>query len=542
MNEPTEESLPPESEPVVLHNKKWRKWPAVVILLIALIGLVLSKVFLADEQTTQSFSYYPIFLFTALGLSIWWTFFSRTKLKTRLFGWLGVVTVVILFNVLFKFERFTGDMLPSYSFRFASERTVEEFVSQQAESAELTEQKLKIGPQDWPEFRGVGRTGVVTNVGVDPDWDQNPLKEIWRHPVGLGWSSFVVVENHVFTQEQRGTKEAPKEAVVCYDLESGKQIWVHSDPVWFTEPLGGDGPRATPTFYDSHIYALGATGQLNCLEASTGKKIWSRNILVDAGANNLMWAMSASPLVYEDYVVTNPGIGPEGKDKSVIKYNRHTGEIVWGAGGHPASYVGPVLKTLGGVRQLVVYDGDGLTSYQEDSGEELWHYPWTNQPKVNSAIPEFFEDGTIFFSAGYNSGSARIKPVLKEDGSWGTEDVWVSPNVFRLKFNDGVVIGDYIYGLDDGVLACLDLNTGKRKWKRGRYGYGQLIQVDDYLLVLSEQGEIVLLEVSSKGPKVLAEVQAISGVTWNHPVVAGNKLLVRNAEEVACYELPLLKK
>ncbi|MCA9039616.1 MAG: PQQ-like beta-propeller repeat protein [Planctomycetaceae bacterium] len=537
MAEP-EPTVPSTLNPVV----KYRWWILAGILIIGVGLQIAACIHFADDRTSQVFSYYPVTGGTCFSLILWWCFASGLSRRTRLVG-LGMLALpAIVFVSLFEYKRFQGDMVPTWEWRWqtsAEEKRSVFLASQSDVNSDLTQQTLTVSEGDWPQFRGVNRDGTVLNLGLDPDWETHPPELLWKHPVGMGWSSFAVVGDYVFTQEQRGTKEAPEESVVCYDLNTGDQRWVYADPVWFSETLGSDGPRATPTFFDSKIYALGATGILNCLDASTGKLIWTRNILEDAEAENLVWAMSASPLVYEDYVVCNPG---GDKNKAVVKYNRHDGSIVWQSGNGAAGYAGAVLATWNDVRQLIVFDGDKLGAYADETGEELWSYPWTNQPKVNAALPVVLDDGTIFISSGYGVGSARLKPVQEADGKWNVTADWVAKNRFRLKFQDAVLIGDYAYGADDSVLACLDLSNGKRLWKKGRYGYGQIIRVDDYIVVLSEQGELALVKATPEGMTELYKKQALQGgITWNHPALAENKLLIRNAEEVACYALPLKK-
>ncbi|QDU79848.1 outer membrane biogenesis protein BamB [Polystyrenella longa] len=522
---------------------KYRWWILLGIIIIG-GGLQTAAWFhYDDERTAQVFSFYPVTGGTGLALVLWWTFVSGFSKRTRLAGLALMALPAIVFLTLYKYERFQGDMLPTWSWRWqpsAAEKRANFISAQNSGDGELEQVTLSVSEGDWPHFRGDDWDGTVLDFGLDPDWDANPPQLLWKHPVGMGWSSFAVVGDYVFTQEQRGTSEKPEESVVCYDLQTGDQRWVYADPVWFSETLGSDGPRATPTFFDSKIYALGATGILNCLDASTGKLIWSRDILEDAEAGNLTWAMSASPLVYDDFVVCNPG---GDQNKSVVKYNRNDGSIVWQSGSRAAGYAGAVLATIGDVRQLLVFDGDGLGSFGEATGEQLWFYEWTNQPKVNAALPVVLDDESIFISSGYAVGSARLKPVQDEDGAWAVEEVWVSKNKFRLKFQDAVLIGDYAYGADDGILAALDLSTGKRLWKKGRYGYGQIVRVDDYIIVLTEQGDLALVEATPEEMTELYRMPALQGgITWNHPAVAGDKLLIRNAEEAACYVLPRKEK
>ncbi|HID23275.1 MAG TPA: hypothetical protein EYP14_12850, partial [Planctomycetaceae bacterium] len=391
---------------------------------------------------------------------------------------------------------------------------------------------LEVTSDDWPGFRGPNRDGVVLDAALRTDWKAHPPKLLWRHPVGIGWSSFAVVDGLCFTQEQRGEKEL----VVCYDFDTGQQIWTHSDQARFSEVLGGDGPRATPIVHESRVYALGAEGILNCLDAKTGKRLWSRNILKDARTDNLMWGMAASPLVYEHKVIVTPG-GRDGRH--VAAYDCKTGQIVWFGGSHRAGYSAPRVEAVDGIPQILVFGGDGLSGFDPDTGKELWFVEWPTNEQINVAQPILYRDEAILIGSGYGRGSA-LYDIVREGGTWKLDPTprWKSLHL-KLKFNGAVLRGDFVYGLDEGILTCLDMRTGRRRWKRGRYGYGQLLLVGDVLLVQAEDGQVVLVEASPDRPRELARFQAIEGKTWNHPVLCRQRLLVRNADEAACYDLRL---
>jgi outer membrane protein assembly factor BamB len=340
------------------------------------------------------------------------------------------------------------------------------------------------------------------------------------------------VGDRIFTQEQRRNEEV----VVCYHAQTGRQLWVHADSVKFDEPMGGVGPRATPTLFDSRLYTLGATGILNCLDAITGEPLWpqSVNILEDAGADNLEWAMAGSPLVYDDLVVVNAG-GRQGR--GVIAYDRFSGTIRWATGNDPASFCAPRLETINGVRQILIFDGFGLKGHDAATGDELWRTrEWTNEPKVNAAGPIVRDGHRIFIASGYGVGCGLFK-IMFADGSWSVREEYVRPNRFKLKFNDAIYYDNHLYGLDEGILACHNFDTGRRVWKRGRYGYGQLLLVHDVLLIQAESGEVALVEANPNAFREIARFQAIDGKTWNHPVLHRGRLFVRNAQEAACYDL-----
>lgn len=475
-------------------------------------------------------------------LLIWWTFFSGWSAKVR-YGTvaLGIVLLVAFFRV-FRVERFDGDMTPtrlSYRWVPSADEKAREFLKQSASTTETVatpEEPLVATEGDWPGYRGTGRDGIVRDFAFRADFANRPPKELWRHPVGRGWSSFAVVGDFAFTQEQRDDSEA----VVAYRFSDGKQVWIHLDKARFaaSDAQGGTGPRATPQFHDGKLYTLGATGILNCLEAKTGKLVWTKNILQDAGsggkpAANLEWGMAGSPLIVDQMVIVNPG-GPSGH--SVAAYNIESGDLVWSSGDHPATYASPSKATLLGQQVVLVPQGTGLACHAPDTGKELWFFPWTNGPKVCGALPVVFGDDSILYGIGYGEGTVRLKAAL-EGTNWSVTSQWHS-NRFRPKFNDFIVREGYAYGLDDGTLTCLDVESGKVKWKAGRYGYGQILLVGETLLLVSEEGQLVLIPAQPTKPEDPPRVPLLDGgITWNQPVLVHGKLLVRNAHEAACFDL-----
>jgi outer membrane protein assembly factor BamB len=479
-------------------------------------------------------------------LLVWWTFFSGWKREIR-FGAVGVVVAAIAgFFYFYKLDRFDGDMVPTRVVR-RSTPTAEEKARSYLEQLAIPlpavpEKNIEPGPlvatdSDWPGYRGPARDSIVRDVELRTDWESHPPKEIWRHPLGKAWSSFAVVGEMAFTQEQRGDREA----VVAYRLADGETIWVHSDDVRFSasDAQGGDGPRATPQFDGGRLYTLGGTGLLNCLDAATGRRLWSADILKDAGtdgkpAANLGWGMAGSPLVVDGLVIVQPG-GTNGH--SVAAYNTESGKREWSAGDRACSYCSPRVETIQGVRQILAFQATGLSALSLKDGTEFWFFPLENGPKVNAAQPLVLSENSVIFGCGYGVGTVRVD-VSHSKEEWPTEKRWQS-NRFRPKFNDFVFREGHIYGLDDGTLTCLDVETGTVAWKSGRYGYGQILLVGGVLLILSEDGRVVQVPATPAKPEPLASFQALdsSGITWNHPVLVRGKLLVRNGNEAACFNL-----
>ena len=389
-----------------------------------------------------------------------------------------------------------------------------------------------VEPGDWPGFRGPRRDGRAEGVRVATDWDKNPPRELWRHPVGPGWGSFAAVGDHLYTQEQRGDKEA----VVCYRADKGGEVWAYTDDTRFTETVSGAGPRATPTFHAGKIYALGANGRLNCLDAKTGEKKWSQDIVTDSGAAVPIWGFASSPLVFKGVVTVFAG-GPDGK--SVLGYDAESGDLKWHAGKGKLSYCSPHAATIDSVDQVLIATDAGLTSFDPAGGDVLWHHDWQTQADLARIVqPALLGDGDLLLGTGMTVGTRRVH-VGRTDGSWKDKEVWTTKAI-KPYFNDLVVYDGNLYGFDNNFFTCVGLDDGKVRWRERGYGNGQVLLLADQglLLVLAEKGEVALVEAKPGELKELGRFQALSGKTWNHPVVSRGKLYVRNGEEMACYQLP----
>ena len=380
----------------------------------------------------------------------------------------------------------------------------------------------------WPGFRGAKRDGIVRGVRIETDWSQKPPVAVWRRPIGPGWSSFAVSGNLVYTQEQRGEHEV----VSCYDLTSGKPIWLHRDAARFYESNGGAGPRATPTLSNGRVYTFGATGILNALDARNGSVVWSRNAASDTKTKIPGWGFAGSPLVVGDVVIVAAA-------SSLAAYDIANGNPRWFGATNNRGYSSPHLATIGGVPQVLLLNGDGVISVAPADGAVLWKHAWEGDSIVQPGITA---DGDVLIGSGSGLGSEvgvlRLK-VAQGPGGWTATERWISIGL-KPYFSDSVVHKDYAFGFDGSSLACIDLKDGARKWKGGSYGHGQIILLADQalLLVMSEEGELALVQAIPDQHTELARFKAIEGKTWNHPVLVGDILLVRNAEEMAAFRLP----
>jgi outer membrane protein assembly factor BamB len=385
-----------------------------------------------------------------------------------------------------------------------------------------------LAPADWTGFRGPDRQGVIHGVTIATDWKTRPPRLVWRQRVGPAWSSVIVIDDRLFTQEQRGELEC----VVCYESATGKELWVHNDKARFWETVSGAGPRATPTFADGRIYTVGGTGLLNCLNADTGQLCWSRDIRAEAEARIPMWGYSSSPLVVDGHVMVFAG-----GEASLRAYQALSGDPVWTAEAGAGSYSSPQLTTVAGKPQILILSESGLSSFDPADGSKLWQIGQAMQGAPRTLQPHLI--GSHQFVIGQlQAFGVSLIDVMKEANGWKVEELWRSTQM-KPEFPDFVVHEGHAYGFDGAIFSCIDLSAGKRTWKGGRYGRGQVVLLAEQkiLLVISETGEAILLAANPMESQELSKFQALNGKTWNHPVIAQDRLYLRNAEEMACYEL-----
>jgi outer membrane protein assembly factor BamB len=461
--------------------------------------------------------------FLSLAFVIWAV--ATRRLPDRIRHATMVATILIACGawLLVRQNGINGDHQAEFGWRWSKsteERLLAEAANEPSQPAAPT--PVAESPAKWPGFRGPQRDGIVRGVRIDPDWSGKPPVQLWRRPIGPGWSSFAVSGDLFYTQEQRGNNEV----VACYKATTGQPVWTHRDAARFFESNAGAGPRATPTLSNNRVYTFGATGILNALDAGNGSVLWTRNVASETNTKTPFWGFSSSPLVIGDLVI----VAASGQ---LVAYDVATGNRRWLGPNAGGSYSSPHLVTIGGVQQVLLVTGAGTTSVSPADGKQLWTDAWDSNSIVQPAVTA---EGDVLITSQEN-GTRRIAVAHNGDG-WSVRERWTS---YGLKpyFNDFVVHKGYAYGFDGRMLACIDLQDGEQKWKGGRYGNGQLVLLpdQDLLLVLSEEGELALVSATPDQFNERAKVPAIEGKTWNHPVLVGDILLVRNAEEMAAYRL-----
>ena len=497
-----------------------RLWPLYLLgggIVLAILLIWLPEASNRQRQVMSTMAVFMLAIFLAL---IWLLFASRLAWGRRLRYFGGLVLVIALGVGLFRIKGMSGDFVPILEWRWSTE---------DAAVAVAGGGATTLDARDWPQFLGPERDNRLRGFHLERDWTQHPPREVWRRPVGAARSSFAIVGGRAVTQEQHG----PEEQVVCYDLATGRKLWHHADSTRYETVIAGIGPHATPTIAGDRVFTLGATGILNCLELASGALIWSRDILADNEAEAHVWGISCSPLVLDSLVVVSAG-GPG--DRSLVAYHRENGAFVWGGGADKAGFSSPRLVSLAGREQILIFNNHSVVAHDPHSGIPLWSQPWDQVECI--ANPLLLPGDRVLVSTGYGIGAKLYQVHASPDGGLTSDVVWKSPRL-KAKFANMVYRAGFVYGLDDGVLVCLDPQDGKRRWKRGRYGHGQLILVDDILLIMSESGDVVLVEARPDRHVELARMTAFTGKTWNPPALAAPYLLVRTDREAACYELAL---
>lgn len=519
------------SEPRRL-KRVWMPIATLVVGVGSFTALVLAD---ALEPMQQFFLGLGIMLATPLLLVFWLLFFSGLLWRQRfLYLIVGSVAAAGLVFGLTKALRMDGSIggsgIPRLRWIWipSDEASAADLRIEDGEQIDLSYFK----ETDYPQFLGRGRDGVAHGVRLVRDWNAQPPKELWRKKIGLGWSAFAIAGDYAITQEQREDKEL----VVCYELKTGKVRWKHEHENRLKNPQGGgDGPRATPTIVNGRVYTLGGTGILDCIDGATGKNLWTRDTLGEHNLPNLIWGKSCSPLVFDNKVIVNGG---QEKRDCLLTYDRETGQPLWQAGDDDASYSSPALATLADMKQILSVNAHSVTGYDPQDGKVLWNFPWPGEmAKASQPVP--LPGDRVFVSAGYNVGCVVLHVTRGSDGQWTAEPVWVGRNKMCTQFSNVVLAHNCAFGLDCRVLACIDLETGERKWKGNTYNFGQIMLVGDLIVVQAEDGFVALVEANPNEFKEVARMPALNDKTWNNPVLSGPYLLVRNDKEAVCYQVPV---
>ncbi len=578
------------TEKPIRKYKHLRVWP-VFILLLSMLGLFLTR-FIPAVSDSDSIAVLVVSMMGPMLIGVlillWWLGFSRATWQERLVGFLGVIAIAAIvmftadqsvlgpaimiatipmglagfgigaltfgrlrsfkrtlvalliatcgfgFTTLIRSNGLWGNGKLDWGWRWINspEEALLAHRALASKDASLGTFEIEsaLESPEWPRFRGADRNGRSAGADFSTNWLGLPPEKVWTTSVGPGWSSFVVAGKLLFTQEQHGVDEA----VVCYNSETGQVVWTQKVESRFNDPIGGPGPRATPTLADGGLFVQGAQKMLHRLDPKTGDVVWAVNVAEIAERVAPTWGFSSSPLVVDSTVVVH--VGGEG-DKGTLGFDIETGALKWSAPAGDHSYSSPDLFKLNGKQYVSILTNAGLNLLDPVSGEMKLDYQWKCDG-YRALQPQVYKDSILLPTQ--TLGTRRIQ-IIEDETELSAKELWTS-RFLKPDFNDFVIQDQFAYGFDGKIFTCIDLETGERKWKRGRYGKGQVLLLvnSKLLLVLSEQGDLVLLKADPLEHIELAAIAALEGRTWNHPVVVGDKLYVRNGEKAICYRLPIV--
>ncbi len=378
---------------------------------------------------------------------------------------------------------------------------------------------------EWAQWRGPNRDGISSETGFLKSWSQEGPKVVWHIPFGDGYSGISIAQGKVYTMAAEGDDEY----VICLDASNGKEVWRFRSGAKFTEQRG-DGPRSMPTVHGDSVFALGAEGKLYALDAGDGTKLWAHNFVEEFDSKIPTWGFSSSPLIEGNLVLVEAG----GKDgKSIVAFDKKSGDVAWTTHTDEVGYSSPIAIDFGGVRQIIFLTSKTLLSLAPESGQIYWKYPWPEG--INIATPIFIPDDKIFISASYDKGAVLLRMIAGEDGI-GVEEVWKS-RVMKNHFNSSVLQGDYLYGFDNAILTCIEVNTGEEQWRQRGFGKGSLLLADGHLVILGDGGKLALVEANPSEYRETARFQLFDDKCWTVPTLAGGRLYLRTQKEMVCLDL-----
>ncbi len=363
---------------------------------------------------------------------------------------------------------------------------------------------------DWPTYGGPTRNWTSQETGWLSQWPADGPKRLWEAEVGIGFSSFTVANGKVYTVGWANEEDT----VYCFNAETGAKVWTHSYKAPLLDKYYEGGPGGTPTVDGDRVYTMSKIGDFFCLDAATGKEIWSKDVKMELGAKVPEWAFSCSPLVEDQMVILDVGV--------IAAFDKTSGNIIWRTEDYKAAYSSPVAADFEGTRCLVCFPEYGLVILDMKTGKEYSKFRWETKYGVNATCPVIMGN-KIFLSSGYKSGCGLFDIKL------GKEPVVVWKNKkMSTQINTAVLSGGYVYGFDEDILVCLDVNTGKLMWEQEDLGKGSLMLSDGKLIILSEQGELVIAEATSEAFKEISRAQVVGFKCWTVPVLANGRIYCRN--------------
>jgi len=369
---------------------------------------------------------------------------------------------------------------------------------------------LSLFAADWPQFLGPNRDGTTSDETFVSAWLKDGIKEQWRISIGAGFSGLAIQNNRIFTMDRNGKDEW----IVALQASDGKQLWrvrTGSSP---DDVYGGLGPRVTPSVDGDLVFTVSAQGDLLAFRAATGEQVWKRAMAAELGWRPPAEGTSCSPLIQDGRIYLIVG---GNKGNAFAAFDRKTGKTIWTSQEDRTSYSSAVRWDFSGFKQVLFLSGSNLFSLNADSGKLLWKYPWPTYDWVNVATPIVISPDRVFISAGYDQGAAMLRLKKKNDGTLEISEIWRNREM-KNHFNNSVYHNSAIYGFDNAILKSIDAQTGKTLWREKGFGTGSIVRGGNYLIILSDSGELACAKADPKALNLeakLPEIRLKSFVLWS---------------------------
>lgn len=387
---------------------------------------------------------------------------------------------------------------------------------------------VQVAPGEWNQWLGPNRDGKSPESGLLREWPAGGPEKVWQiGSLGAGYSSLAIAEGRLFTQ---GLKNG-KQVLIALDVSTGQTIWETPHGQRYSNGRG-DGPRGTPTVDGNRVYALGGDGNLVCAAATTGAIIWEKHLLKTYGGRNIRWGISESPLVDGSRVIVNAG----GPGASIVALDRETGAELWKTQSDKAGYSSAVAAVIDGVRHYIVFTGNAAVGVLAENGELLWRYNPVSNSTANIATP-IVRDNRVFLSSSYGTGCALLH--LKGTGkSIHASEVYFNRDM-RNHYSSSILLDGVLYGFSSRILTAMHFETGEVAWRDRSIGKGQLIYADRRLYILSEDGDVALIDPDPSGYREISrfEIGSRNFPTWTLPVISDGRLYLRDQELLYAYSI-----
>ncbi len=405
---------------------------------------------------------------------------------------------------------------------------------------------------DWTQFRGPNHDGISTEK-IQKSWPASGPRVVWKTPMNAGFSSFALGGGKAYSLELREVDGANQEVCVALDAASGREVWAMPLGIakyegggdsGTADNKGGDGPRSTPSYDGGKVYTISGRLVLDCFDASSGKQLWSHDVIKEFGGRNIGWESAASPLIEGDLILMAGG----GMGQALLAFNKNDGHVVWKGQDDKMTHSTPIATTILGERQIIFFTQKGLVSVSPKTGNVLWRYPF--KYSTSTAMTPIVSGDIVYCSAGYNVGSSACK-ISKSGSEYTATQLWMEPgNALANHWSTPVCKDGYLYGLfgfkDYGhcPLKCVEIATGKVVWSKEGFGPGGCTLVDGHLLVLSDSGNLVLVKAEPTAYTEVARMKAINGKCWSSPCVSNGRIYARSTKEGICVDVstPMAKK